>query len=676
MIESLPKTFALRDNDVHDLRIPSVEAMAIVAGSAVIETDPPLGTTMMGKKSGFDSNRHRKQNDHSVSMHPFKLDNDFCSGLDTDGQQQQQREQQQQQQQDVLTSVGNAATVLSEEKKADDSDSSICVVNLGSATPLHQHQETTYALLQERPFHVSVTVCPSGVKDDATGIVFVQKDGAATSGENVTNPGKRLVIQHIDESSIFFNTPLRVGDEVVSINSVGSNILCRQTRNDDGNNNDGNEDHDEDHNEDRDEDHDEDHDDDGDESHYGETAESLLDWTCSDGDTATMSTKPISSTGMMTSWTIVVENHGSSNRQLQWTTVTKPSCDSRLGLGIVSMSKNENAAAASLPSSSSSLLSSIPSTQPCFCDLRVQQIKDTGLLAHSLLNVGDRILYLNETCCFDDNMTLFKAASLLQSSTQITIVTPSLHKAPTSSSVLTSSPMATIPRPGFISVCIPFPKQQGQKQTQQQKQQQQQNPTATASSTNITKSIGLDWQVMEDALIVTSIDRLGPLAESPIQIGDRVLSINHVDCTDCQSILDVEGLLRYIESGTIMLVLQTQNGDPTVVASMITKPTPSSMVGIVVRQRRRDGLRRTVVSKIVPQGLLHNSLITVGDRLLAINGNDCSGGTLSVHDAVDHIKRSRDVVTIVTSKTQGDAAAVIAATGRLRDVLGLLNSAI
>ena len=130
-------------------------------------------------------------------------------------------------------------------------------------------------------------------------------------------------------------------------------------------------------------------------------------------------------------------------------------------------------------------------------------------------------------------------------------------------------------------------------------------------------------------------------------------------------------LLSLLQGNTITVVVEKPTGNPSVVASTVTKPAADSMVGIVIRQRRRDGFRRTVVSRIVKDGLLNNSLLNIGDRLLAINGHDCST-SVSVHEAVDIIKRSQNTVTIVT-QTQGDMGAVICSTGLLPDVMSILR---
>jgi len=175
----------------------------------------------------------------------------------------------------------------------------------------------------------------------------------------------------------------------------------------------------------------------------------------------------------------------------------------------------------------------------------------------------------------------------------------------------------------------------------------------------------------EGELRVTRIDPLGLFHDSPICVGDKILSINHMDCTDdCEQGL-VDDLLAMVKEVTIV-VEAARNADSSVVAAMVTKPSPNSMVGIVLRQRRRDGFRRTVVSKIFEDGLLMNSLLNVGDRLLSINGHDCSTA-VTVHEAVDFIKRAKGVVTIVT-QPQHDVGAVISATGRLRDVMSILHS--
>ena len=324
--------------------------------------------------------------------------------------------------------------------------------------------------------------------------------------------------------------------------------------------------------------------------------------------------------------TVVVDNP-QGNPQLSWTHVVKPNRTTRLGLELV-LSPNRR-------------------------DIRISNVHEDGLLASSALatsSVGDQLLFINEINCA--SITLQEAAALLRNSTHLTLVTPHHPNPPTllPPSLTTSDAASSLqdssePIPRFASATVPF----------------------------VSKHLGLSLAVVEETreLLVTRVDPTGFFTDSCIQAGDRVLSINQVDCQECTSTTEVDYLLSLLQGDTITVVVEKPTGNPSVVASTVTKPAPDSMVGIVIRQRRRDGFRRTVVSRIVKDGLLSNSLLNIGDRLLAINGHDCST-SVSVHEAVDIIKRSQNTVTIVT-QTQGDMGAVICSTGLLPDVMSILR---
>jgi hypothetical protein len=111
-----------------------------------------------------------------------------------------------------------------------------------------------------------------------------------------------------------------------------------------------------------------------------------------------------------------------------------------------------------------------------------------------------------------------------------------------------------------------------------------------------------------DGLIqITSLSSAagGVLSASPLAIGDFILSINgKYWCCEMEA-SEVEGLLRAV-TGTVTIVAHNVGGDSTMVETMIEKPRPDSIVGLLVNRNARGSL---VVHRVRADGMLGHSLL-------------------------------------------------------------------
>ena len=109
----------------------------------------------------------------------------------------------------------------------------------------------------------------------------------------------------------------------------------------------------------------------------------------------------------------------------------------------------------------------------------------------------------------------------------------------------------------------------------------------------------------------------------------------------------------------LTVVVERPDGDPKYVESMIMKASPSSKTGL--------GVTRTIplsVSSIQQQSLFASSLLSPMDRILSINGNDCT--RLNPSEAASLITDAPSTVTIVAKKGFHNAAIVTLAEGACR----------
>jgi membrane-associated protease RseP (regulator of RpoE activity) len=153
---------------------------------------------------------------------------------------------------------------------------------------------------------------------------------------------------------------------------------------------------------------------------------------------------------------------------------------------------------------------------------------------------------------------------------------------------------------------------------------------------------------------ISKVRAAGPFAQSPLRVGDKVLSINNKSCVDFTDRGAAAELLRQLV-GTVTIVAQNVGGDPKLIETMVEKPNADSVVGIGVRRNARGSLE---VSKVSANGLFAHSLVNIGDRVLSINNIVCN--QLDPVAALDIVRNGSRYITLLT-ETQHETAVVLAA---------------
>lgn len=154
-------------------------------------------------------------------------------------------------------------------------------------------------------------------------------------------------------------------------------------------------------------------------------------------------------------------------------------------------------------------------------------------------------------------------------------------------------------------------------------------------------------------LVISSLRGEGVLQNSPLRVGDTILSINGKNCTDMTQ--DTAATYLRQAEGTLTIVAHNSgaNRSPNLIETMVEKPTPESTVGIGIGRNTRGNLE---VSKVIASGLFAHSLLNVGDRVIAVNQVPCQRVEPSV--AIGLIRAAPRYITIVT-ETQHSTGMVL-----------------
>jgi len=248
-------------------------------------------------------------------------------------------------------------------------------------------------------------------------------------------------------------------------------------------------------------------------------------------------------------------------------------------------------------------------------NVRVNLIKKHGLFQHAMMGVGDLVLSINDVPCTSESQAI-SCLRQYKYQGEISIVTERTDPSQ---------------RPALISATV-------------------------LKKTPKTK-VGLGMQVVEGELRVARLVPFGLFSHSPFRIHDSIVSINHVDCQRCDTARLAFDFMEQLR-GSVTVVARVADGNPNLVSTMITKPTPEALVGIVLSSTTGGNI---VVTRILEGGLMESSLINVGDRVLSINGVDCHH--MSVREATERIRCAERTVTIVAKTNQQVGVAVATNSG-------------
>jgi predicted metalloprotease with PDZ domain len=167
-------------------------------------------------------------------------------------------------------------------------------------------------------------------------------------------------------------------------------------------------------------------------------------------------------------------------------------------------------------------------------------------------------------------------------------------------------------------------------------------------------SMGICFRSYSDgSLRIAAIDPNGLFAESPLCVGDHVVSINQIGCRGKRYRFAKKNL-KALASGAITIVVHNKGGNSSVVESSISKPTLSSPLGIGFR--KVNG--RLCVSSVKSNGVGGGSLLCSGHKIVSINGVDSR--FLTAKDAAEFLKRVPHVATFVAQVPENSGIVVAA----------------
>jgi len=171
---------------------------------------------------------------------------------------------------------------------------------------------------------------------------------------------------------------------------------------------------------------------------------------------------------------------------------------------------------------------------------------------------------------------------------------------------------------------------------------------------SVETELGLSLSGTGGGIFISGMTSSGLIAESgaPVNVGDRLISVNNISC-DRMDHKRAAKLLRR-SSGTIVIVARNpKGGNVLLVESMITKPSPTHQSGIGFSSAESSQVN---ISNIFADGLFAQSLLSIGDEVLSINGLPCR--QLNPSAVADIVRSAEKYLTVVAKKFQGNGVVI------------------
>jgi hypothetical protein len=287
--------------------------------------------------------------------------------------------------------------------------------------------------------------------------------------------------------------------------------------------------------------------------------------------------------------------------------------------------------------------------------LRIEKIFPRGLLGSDCpLRTDDHVISINATPCCEINSDLARFM-VIESSGKVTIVASTMHHetAISNGSVIegvSSGQEANAPHATMAEVITDEEWGTATDET---------NANPAFISVMLFKSsrqtrLGIRLINTDGILQVSSILSGGILASSPLKAGFIILSINSRQCKGWEASRAFMVLKE--AQGKLNIVTQNPNGDPNYVEAMVIKSSAQSKIGATFTKTQVGKLR---LSFIDPNGMLAESVLNIGDYVMAINSVPCQ--YLQANDATRLVRQAPNTVTILT-KTQRSTGVVVSMT--------------
>jgi C-terminal processing protease CtpA/Prc len=287
--------------------------------------------------------------------------------------------------------------------------------------------------------------------------------------------------------------------------------------------------------------------------------------------------------------------------------------------------------------------------------LRIEKIFPRGLLGSDCpLRTDDHVISINAIPCCEINSDLARSM-VIESPGKVTIVASTMHHetAISNGSVIegvSSGQEANAPHATMAEVITDEEWGTATDET---------NANPAFISVMLFKSsrqtrLGIRLINTDGILQVSSILSDGILASSPLKEGFIILSINSRQCKGWE----VSRALNVLKEaqGKLNIVTQNPNGDPNYVEAMVMKSSAQSKIGATFTKTQVGKLR---LSFIDPNGMLAESVLNIGDYVMAINSVPCQ--YLQANDATRLVRQALNTVTILT-KTQRSTGVVVSMT--------------
>lgn len=143
-----------------------------------------------------------------------------------------------------------------------------------------------------------------------------------------------------------------------------------------------------------------------------------------------------------------------------------------------------------------------------------------------------------------------------------------------------------------------------------------------------------------DDTTIVAIARKGPIHESPLRVGDKLLSVNNKPCNGMTSVEVCKFMKELV--GSVTLVAHNEGGASDVVESMMTKNSPDELLGVTLRTDPET--TKISISYVCRSRDIVDSLLNIGDEVLSINNVSCEH--LSLNEAKSIISAAPKTVSI------------------------------